>query len=163
MVTKTIFTIFSSSNERWRYDITSMDVTELQSIRYFFSRNLLLPPSSRPVLYSHGLISEHMPYRKSKSGLRTFTPACQFTSILPKLQTLHSLFSTQSTGYQHFKYSSDNSIMNWVWATTGLKLVGDIWYVRNASKWLWTTVLSQSLNSISVLTHNNRKICIWAT
>ena len=91
MVTKTIFTIFSSSNERWRYDITSMDVTKLQST-HFFSRNLLLLPSSRPVLYSHGLIAEHVPYRKSKSGLRTFTPACQFTSFLPKLQTLHSLF-----------------------------------------------------------------------
>lgn len=121
-------------SELW--DLTCVDVTTLESTHYFFSRNILDLPSSSPVIYSHWLRAEHVPWRKRKPGFRTLTPICQAASRLPKLTTTCTLFSTQSTGYGHFKYSSDNSTMNWVWATPGPKLVWDSWRIRNAAKWV---------------------------
>lgn len=96
MVTKTIFTIFSSS--KWKVEIwyhLYMDVTELESTCYFFSRNLLLLSSS-PVLYSNGLLAERVPYEK-QVWIQNF-PVCQFTSCLLNFKPYISIFQLKAQG-----------------------------------------------------------------
>lgn len=99
-------------NDSVLWDITSVDTTVLDLMHYFFSGKILVLPLSSPMIYSYGGIADHVPRRKSKPSFRTFSPACQSASCLPKLQTMCIFFSTQSTGYRHFKYPSDYSTMN---------------------------------------------------
>lgn len=142
------------------WDITSVGTAVLDLMHYFFSRKMLVLPLNSPMIYSYGGKADHVPWRKSEPSFWTFSPACQSASCLSKLQTMCIFFSTQSTRYQHFKYPSDYSIMNWMWTITGPKLFWDIWYIRKTAKQGMTTMPSKSLNSIPLLTYDSRKIYV---
>ena len=88
-VSNAVFTIFSRS--KWRIQSSWLSPlwtsTVLASTYYLFSRKILILTLNSPIIYSYGLIVDHMPWRKSKPGFRTPAPAC-----LPKLQAMCTLF-----------------------------------------------------------------------
>ena len=85
-----IFQIQMKDLELWSIisvSITSVDVTEFKSTCYF-SRNLLVLPSSSPVIYSYGLRANTCLREKESLASELFTLAYQSASCLPKLQTM---------------------------------------------------------------------------
>jgi hypothetical protein len=87
------------TSECW--DVTFEGVTMLESTCYFFSRNFHIL-----LLHYHS------------SLLFTYLNASPCVSIINRKHR-----------YKYFKFSLDNSAMNWVWAITGPKLVWDTWCV----------------------------------
>lgn len=147
-INNTVFTIFSKPKQR--IGVLGCHNARL-NILFIFLKNpgFTLKQPCNLLLW---LIVDHMPWRKSKPGFRTFTPACQSASWLPKCQTMCILFLTKSMGYQHSKICQ--TIQPWI--ECELLLVqscsetSDIYgRLPNGS---WTTIPSKSLDSIPVLT-----------